>query len=205
MAVLAALALVTGCENNVEREHREAEKARIEADQKRAEVQREADEKSREAERKAMEEKNEATEAWSKEKAEYREKVQKELTDLDKKIDDMRYSATRATGATKTEYERQLNDVQVRRDALNADLRRMDTVAHAEWNGLKESLDKSLDEFKKTVRTASSKIKTVPRREGDTTDHNLQKNNPAPTKTDAEKKTQDEVLKHPGAPANPKY
>jgi chromosome segregation ATPase len=167
-----SLGLATaGCNTNAADKEKEAQKAQMEADQKRAQ----ADQKTQadksddlaaadKAQQKAVDLLAEATQALDKERADYKDKVTKQISDLDGKIAELRASVDNGAPAKKAEYERYMTAVQSDRDRLDGDLRSIDNAGDATaWNDLKKKIDGELDAFKKDVRTASSNIKTKAR------------------------------------------
>jgi hypothetical protein len=182
MAVLAALATmagasfaVTACENASDRE-RKAEQQQIQADQNKLESQRNADQKAREEQQKAADMRAEADKKFAQEKSDYFDKVHQDLADLDKKVNDMKDVTNRATGATKDAFNKTLKDVQAKRDLISSDLDEIGRSTAINWDGIKAKVDKDLDEFKSTVRTASTRIKAP-----SSSREPYDKSNPSPT------------------------
>jgi hypothetical protein len=143
---LAAALGVAGCESDKDR-NKAQEQGQMDP-QKRLEQQ--GDQKT--------------TEALLKEKDEYRTSLEKAITDQQKVVDEMRQGAANATGETKVEDEHELQDVMKRRESLQSDMREVAAATPEKWPALKDKIDRDIDEYKDTVKTASSRIKATPGR-----------------------------------------
>jgi DNA repair exonuclease SbcCD ATPase subunit len=164
LAIVGVALALLGCDRARE-EHKEAQRAELEAQKEINEAVVRAEKKIDEANRELAEEKAEAVDAMNKQKADYRDRIEAELKRLDDKLTDWTVGVERAADDKKAESEAAFRDVIARRDTLRSDLDRLNAAGTSEWLMLKAQLDKSLDEFKKSYRTASSRIKTVPKRD----------------------------------------
>jgi hypothetical protein len=171
LATLAMGAAAFGsaaCDTSAHRE-REAEKARAEAAKERSELLQKAvneQHKADETERKALAE-NENK--FVKERADYRAKIEKEIADADTHVEDLRIAATNASVTAKNDIDTALRDVSARRTELETALHHVDDSTSRTWVDVKTRLDRELDAFKSSIRTASTRIKSAPGRARDTT------------------------------------
>jgi hypothetical protein len=157
MILLAAgLALAQGCENRAEREQINAEKAQQSAAEKANQAQREANEKIAKAQNEATEQQQKAQDALNKQRGDIKDSAQKDLDKVDKKITDLsaRLAAPKGKGV---DVDVLRSDVSAKRDAVKADLQRVDTATANTIDEVKAALDRDLDALKKGVDDWSSK------------------------------------------------
>jgi hypothetical protein len=158
LGVIVTAAFATAACDNAADKERQADKAQVQADQKKVEAQQSADQQRAAADQQL-----------AKEQSDYRDKIQTKIGDEDKRLDDLQASAANETGAAKTDSDRLLGDVTAKKGALQADLRQVGNVTADQWETLKTKIDKDLDAFSTSVRTASSQIKATPGRARTTT------------------------------------
>lgn len=95
-------------------------------------------------------------------KKDYHARIEAELKDLDNRIDAMKDAIDKENkGANKDLDKKLLDDVNDRRDALKSDLHEVDSAKESEWPAVKQKTDRDLDELRRSVRTASTRIHTA--------------------------------------------
>ena len=163
-----------GCSNPAHNQ-RETTQAHAEADHSKAAAEHQAQQKATEAQnaaqqqatkeqQKADDKQNEAFSALTTQRDDYLSKVRVALDDLNGKISDLQTaSAAETANGQKAEDSRVLNDLYARRDALRADAKSIPGATAMTWPGMKNQVDKDLDDSKSSARTASARIRSSPR------------------------------------------
>jgi hypothetical protein len=157
MILLAlGLALAAGCENRAEREQTEAEKAQQSATDKANQAQREANEKIAKAQAEANQQQQKAADALTKQKNDVRDSVTKDLDKDDKKISEL--SSPAVTAKQKgVDVSMLRSEVNAKRDAVKADLQRLETATGNTIAEVKGALDRDMDALKKAIDDLDSK------------------------------------------------
>jgi hypothetical protein len=171
---LAALNGITACQNTADKQ-READKAQAIADQKKAAAQQEALQKAVEAENAAQQEitkaqrqaddkQNAALATLSTEQVDRMAKVNEAIEDLNGKLDDLNAASRAETSPSKREEDKRLTlDLATRLDTLRADGRSIGEATTVSWPTVEAKVDKDLDGYRYSARTAWARIKSSPR------------------------------------------
>ena len=154
--VAAGFALAAGCENRAEREQIQAEKTQQSAADKSNQAQREANEKIAKAQSEATEQQQKAQDTLIKERNDIRGSAQKDLDKLDKKMSDLRERPP-AAKAKGVDLAMLRSDAEAKRDAVKADLQRLDNATAMNVEEVKAAIDRDLDALKKSVEDWSDK------------------------------------------------
>ncbi len=172
--VTLALALgATGCQDRVEEERKDVGDARVDL----AKVEKKAAEDRAEADREAAEEKAEADRKVAKAKAEVDEEVTEanraeadkaarvgetmddRLARFDKRLIEMKADAAKWTGATRSDADRSIVDLEKRRSTIKTDVKELGAKTGAAMDSAKARIEKSVDALEKDLDTAWDRAK----------------------------------------------
>ena len=157
-AVVAALALVLGCDKSPGSAENDARDAQRRAADEAASAQRRADEAAASARAKADEEAKHAEEILVKARKDLRAKADKDIIDLSAKMDDLRLKATKATGKTKKDMEAKLDELNKQMASVKRELDGLDKVTAAEFDACKARVEAGISEMKKSLIETSLKM-----------------------------------------------
>jgi hypothetical protein len=168
--VAATLVLAAACSKSTPRS---AEKAQIEADQRRLEAQQQqqqspnaaaaASAEAERAQRRADQERADAERAFALEKADYVSKIQREVDRNKSTLDDLESARTRAKGIAREAQDRAVSHVTEARRVLDEDMRSIESTTPNEWPGLKAKVDRDIDVYRAAVSDAEgARSKTEP-------------------------------------------
>lgn len=157
---LSAVALTLGfnlstaaCDFSPGKTQNNADQARIEADAKAVQAQRDTDEARLKAEAEVKQKQDVATQALVAAKTEYHAKVASLISDIDKRVGDLRAANLSATPAKKQKNEESIVLLSGRRTVTTADDGTIDLATAGSWDGVKGSIDKNTAD----TRTALAK------------------------------------------------
>jgi hypothetical protein len=171
---LVTLAGLSACENTADKQ-READQAQALADQKKAAAQQEALQKTAEAQnaaqqeitkaqRQANDKQNAVLATLSEEQLDRMSKLNGAIQDLNGKLDDLNVASRAETNPSKKEEDSSLAlELSVRLDTLRADGRAITEATTVSWPTVEAKVDKDLDVYRSSARTASAHIKSAPR------------------------------------------
>jgi len=173
LSVAACLGLA-GCENTAEKQ-RQAEQEQVAADQKRAAAEEQVRQKAAEAinaaqqeatkaQREADDKANAALAMLSKDQLDRMSKIHSAVEDLNGKINDLRAASNAEPAPSdKVEDSKVLGELAARRAILDADGRAVAEATTMTWPALKDKVDKDLDDYRSSARTATFHIRSAPR------------------------------------------
>jgi len=157
-AVLAAFALIVGCDKSPASAENDARDAQRRAAEEVASAQHRADEAAASAQAKAAEEAKRAEQTLIHARNDLRDKTNKEINDLSARIDDLRLKAAKATGKTKADLQASLQNADKQMVTLKSDLDALDRTTAAEFDAFKARVDAHLSDLKKTLNETTLKI-----------------------------------------------
>jgi hypothetical protein len=171
---ILALAGLPACENTADKQ-RQADQAQAAADQKKAAAEEEAQHKAAEAynaaqqvatnaQRKADDKETAVLTKLSKEQVDSMSKVSSAIQDLNGKLDELNAASKAETEANKqAEDTRLTTDLSARIAILQADEKAIVESTAMSWPTVEAKVDKDLDGYRSSARTASVRIKSAPR------------------------------------------
>ena len=151
VGVLAVGLLAAACDKSGQ----ETQQKRAEAEQELTQAQVEATKKVYQAQAKADQKIEIANADFTKSVADYRATRQKDLAGVDKSIADLTVKEESATGRAKTNLDAALPGIRAQRDALSRQMQLLDTTTAPSFDSLKMSIDKTFDDLKSAIRSAS--------------------------------------------------
>ncbi len=141
------LALTTACDSP-EKAQKTADLARQEADDKAAKTQRETDQARMQAEGNVEQKQAQANLILANEKNDCRAKIGSLLTDVDKKMSDIRAANTTARASARPKNEEHLANLAVKKELLDADLKQIEPATAGDWNAVKGKVDKDASDVR---------------------------------------------------------
>jgi hypothetical protein len=171
---LVAVAGLVGCDNTADKQ-RQADQAQAAADQKRAAAEEEARQKVAEAQNAAQqavtkaqqqadEKQNAALASLTKEQMDRLAKVNGAIDDLNGKINDLATSSNAETVPSRKAEDHQMAiELSAHLEALRADAAAITAATPMTWPSVEQHIDKDLDDYRSSARTAAIVIKTSPR------------------------------------------
>jgi hypothetical protein len=152
------LLAAAACNRSPAHEQEEARNAQQKADEKSSQYRMQAEEKSAEQQAVANDKAREATRTLDTVKNDYRHKAQSDLDGLTKDIDDLRVKAEKATGKTRQDLDRGLADLTARRDAVEAQIRSIDSASAEQLETVKARVDDQIAQLRKSVKDVEKRI-----------------------------------------------
>ncbi|MEO6419538.1 MAG: hypothetical protein ABIP39_09045 [Polyangiaceae bacterium] len=156
--ILCAALLVSfaaACDKSGSEEQGKANTAQSEANDKIAAAKTEADKKINAAQSEADKKVAAVQADFAKTIEDYRHSTQANLDDLNKKIDTLDAKVQTLKGKQKTDLQASLADIRLKRDALVADRKALESTTATAWDGTKAKLDKEWTDLKSAVDKAS--------------------------------------------------
>lgn len=92
-------------------------------------------------------------------KDQYLARLQNLMHSMDDELDDLRQQARTATGDAKKELNREIADLQKRRDELQARMPEIKKASAEAWNDLKKGFSEAAEDFQKAWEKARSRFK----------------------------------------------
>lgn len=135
------LSLVTACQSP-DKAQKNADQARQEADDNTTKTNRETEQARQQDEANAQQKQAQADQSLTDAKNDYQSKLTTLLTDVDKRMSDIRASNLTAKPAAKTKNNENLATFAGKREILSAELRQIPPATAGEWNTLKDQIDK---------------------------------------------------------------
>jgi hypothetical protein len=148
-----SLAFASGC-NKARDEQHDADKARVEADEKVADANREATEKINAAQAEADKKVADAQANFLKLREDYRHDVNGDLTSIDKDIANLEAKAKTATGKTKANIDSALPNIHALRESVATEYRSLELASAVTWDDAKGRVNKAIDDLKKAIDKA---------------------------------------------------
>jgi hypothetical protein len=148
-----SLAFAIGCNKALDEQH-QADKARVEADEKVADANREATDKINAARAEADKKVADAQADFLKLREDYRHSVNNDLVSIDKNIADLEAKAKTATGKTKATIDSSLPNIHSLRESVTTEYRSLELASAVTWDEAKGRVDKAVDELKKAIDKA---------------------------------------------------
>jgi colicin import membrane protein len=169
LIVASWLLLAAGCEKSAEEQQTKATQAQREADEKAMKAGREATEKADKAQQEANQETAKAQakandtirnahEDLLKDRNDFQVEAHKALDDLDGRVDKLRAKAQKADAKARSNFDVAVRDVEAKRATVVADIQRLEAQTAESFDGFKARVNKELDEAKKSVDNAASKL-----------------------------------------------
>jgi hypothetical protein len=152
--ILGAALLITfaaACDKSGADEQGKANQAQAEANDKIAAAKSEADKKITTAQSEADKKVATVQADFAKTIEDYRHSTQANLDDLNKKVDVLDAKAQTLKGKPKTDLQTSLGEIRIKRDALIADRKALETTTATAWDGTKVRLDKEWTDLKALV------------------------------------------------------
>jgi len=152
------LLLAAACNQSPAREQEEARNAQQRADEKSGQFRMQAEEKSAEQQAVANDKSRQAARTLDVAKNDYRHQAQSDLDSLTKDIDDLKVKAEKATGKTRQDIERGLADLTARRDAVDAQIRSIDSASADQIETVKARVDDQIAQLRQSVKEVEKRI-----------------------------------------------
>jgi nucleotide-binding universal stress UspA family protein len=89
----------------------------------------------------------------------YQEKIEAQLKEWSARIDELKAKAERSKAEIKIKYEKQIEVLRSKQDAVQQKLREFKETGEETWEGLKTGVEKGLNDLKETFDQAISKFK----------------------------------------------
>lgn len=153
-----ALSLFAGCEQPPSEVEAQAREAQRRADDAIAEARREADQKVAKAQSKADDEARRADAVFIKARDDLRTKVNKEMDELSKRVDGLEARAANAGNRRRAELTEALRSIDEKRTAVKRDIAAIEATTADDFEVLKAGLEARIDELKKAVDEATSRM-----------------------------------------------
>lgn len=156
--ILGAALLVSfaaACDKSGAEDQNKANQAQTEANDKISAAKTEADKKINAAQSEADKKVAVVQADFAKTIEDYRHSTQANLDDLNKKIDTLDAKSQTLKGKPKTDLQTALGDIRVKRDALIADRKALESTTATAWDSTKAKLDKEWTDLKVAVDKVS--------------------------------------------------
>jgi hypothetical protein len=155
LAICLTMGAAVACNKN---EQQAAEQAQRDAATKSREAQQEADQKIADAKRDAD---KAATEAASV-RTDVKASVQKDLDAVDRKISYLKERSSTVKGAAQKNIAAAQGEVEARRTAVQADVRKLETESGSAWEAAKSAVDRDLTALKAAVDSFETTVTAKP-------------------------------------------
>jgi hypothetical protein len=106
---------------------------------------------------------DQAIAALSDEQRDYTLQINQAIRDTEDQLSILRSASTGSTDAEKADYDRTIVDLVARRTTLRRDFVAISNATTSDWDGVKAKVATDLDDARKSVRTASTRVKRTPR------------------------------------------
>lgn len=157
-SVVSILLAAAACNKSPQHEQEEARQAQQRADEKSNQYRQTAEEKSAEQQAAANDKAREANRTLETTRNDYRHKAQDDLDSVTKDIDELRAKAEKATGRARLDVDKGIADLSARRDALDAQIRSMDSASADQIETVKARVDDQIAQLKKSVKDVEKRI-----------------------------------------------
>ncbi len=92
-------------------------------------------------------------------KKSYLQKLAQQLQEWDTEMDDLKLKADRAKAGAKAEFQKQLEELRVKKEAAQSKFKELQGASDEAWDDLRTGMEKSWTELKSSFRSAVSKFK----------------------------------------------
>ncbi len=89
----------------------------------------------------------------------YREKLEAQMREWSAKVDLLKAKADQAEAEAKIEYNKAIEDLRRRKEALQAKVKELQDASDAAWRDIKAGTEKAAAELRDAVQSALSKFK----------------------------------------------
>lgn len=90
---------------------------------------------------------------------EYIDKLSKQLKSWDNEIKNLEAKVSRFKSESQTTLKKQIDELQVKKDKLQAKMKELSTTTDSAWTELRSGIEKSWTELSKSMKNAFSKFK----------------------------------------------